>query len=492
MWSTAHLLQSILTLGVAQLISWVATAALTIVIPRYLGDVSLGRLAFALATTTTLGLLADIGITTYLGKEIARGRLPPASLLANALAMRIPLALVAAIASIAIVVYGGQDEESRALVYACSVAMILDSAGNVLLATLQGLGRLRAMALTLVTTKVVYAALGIGSLIAGFGSMGVAFAGAASLAVGGAMSLRAVRASLPVRLRVSLPEWRAIASRSLPFLVWQAGLVVYSTIDVVMLTFLTRDAVVGWYAAAERIVTITAFVPSVVMTVVFPALSAASHDPQAFGKLARRTLHSVVLVSLPLASGMMLVAGPLLDAFGYPPSFANSVLPLQLLALHIPLAAADTLIGSILVASDRQRQWAATAVAAAILNPLLNVAAIPLTQDIFGNGAVGASAVTTTTEVFMMIAGLRLMPRGVIDGATLVRLGKIVLAGALMAIAVWPVHQLALAIPVAVGALTYAAASLALRTFSIGEARAVIGHLRQRVASSTAAAGAGS
>ncbi len=480
MWSPTHLLQSILTLGVAQLISWVATAAFTIAIPRYLGDANLGRLAFALAMTTMLGLIADLGVTTYLGKEIARGRLPAAALLANAFTMRIPLGVLAAAASIAIVTVGGKDDETRALVYACCVAMMLDGLGNIFLATLQGLGRMRAVALSLVTTKVLYAALGIGLLVTGAGAMGVVVAGTISLLTGAAISLTALRTVLPIRLSVAPWEWRVIARCGFPFFVWQGALTVYSTIDVVMLTFLTRDAVVGWYSAAERIVTITAFVPTVVMTVVFPALNASASDPRAFGLLARRTMHSVVLVSVPLAVGMIVLADRLLGAFGYPPSFGNSVLPLQLLALHIPLAVADTLVGTILVASDRQRQWALTAVAAAILNPMLNLAAIPATQGVFGNGAIGASAVTTATEVFMLVAGLRLLPRGVLDAATLWRLGKVALAGLLITVVVWPLRAFTLPVPIIAGAIAYVATSLAFGAFSFGEARELVRHLRRR------------
>ncbi|MGH2491104.1 MAG: polysaccharide biosynthesis C-terminal domain-containing protein, partial [Candidatus Limnocylindria bacterium] len=228
-------------------------------------------------------------------------------------------------------------------------------------------------------------------------------------------------------------------------------------------------AVVGWYAAAYRIVTIPAFVPAIVMTVVFPALSASSSDAAAFGRLGRRALHGVVVVSVPMALGIMVVADGLIRALGYPASFANSVLPMQILALHIPLAAIDTLIGTVLNASDRQRQWAMTGVAAAVLNPALNMIAIPLTQSALGNGAIGAAVITLATETFMLVAGLRLLPRGIIDTTTTARLARGVAAALVMAAMVWPLRDLPLFVPIGAGVLAYAASCLVLGAVSLGE-----------------------
>lgn len=480
MWTAAHLLRSIFTLGIAQVISWVSTAALTIVLPRVLGDVNLGQLAFALATTSMLGFIADLGVTTYLGKEIARRQLSAPALVANALAIRVPLGLLAAAAAIGLSLAGGQDAATRGLVMACCVAMILDGFGNVLLAALQGLGRMKAMAVSIVATKVVFAALAIGLIAVGSGPLGVVAASVTSLALGIAISSLVLRPAIPMQLRLDLRVWRELTRGGLPFFVWQAALTVYSTIDIIMLKFITHDAVVGWYSAAYRIVSIPAFVPAIVMTVVFPALTASARDEKAFAALARRALHGVVIVSLPMAVGTIVVADPLLKAFGYPDAFVNSVLPIQLLALHIPLVAVDTLIGTILAASDRQSKWAMTGVAAAFLNPAMNLIAIPFSQQTFGNGAIGAAAITTMTELFMLVFGLRLLPRGVFDANTTVRIAKAGLAAALMAILVSTVRDLGLVVPVIVGVLSYGAAAVALGALSVREIRELFSHLRRR------------
>jgi len=137
----------------------------------------------------------------------------------------------------------------------------------------------------------------------------------------------------------------------------------------------------------------------------------------------------------------------------------------------MPIAGIDMIVGTMLTTIDRQRQWAMTAVAAALLNPAANLIAIPLTHSVYGNGAIGAAVVTTATELFMVCVGVRLLPRGLMPRSTFVYVGRCLLSGLLMAVVVFAVRDLALIAAVSLGALTYGAGSLALKTVSLSELR---------------------
>jgi len=239
----------------------------------------------------------------------------------------------------------------------------------------------------------------------------------------------------------------------------------------VLLSLMTTDAVVGWYAAAYRIIMIPAFVPTTVVTAVFPALSAAAHDLPVFRGLAHRSIRLLALTTVPMAFGILVLPDRLIELLSYPASFSHSVWPIILLALHMPLAGIDTVLGTMLATLDKQRAWALTGVAAAFLNPALNMIAIPVTQSLFGNGAIGAAAITTMTELFMLGVALRLMPRGVLGQETVTYVGKCFAAALFMAAVVWPLRETTLFIPVLVGILVYAAAAVMLRLVSADELR---------------------
>src|SRR5919202_725508 len=101
----AHFIRSFLTLGAAQLLTWIGGAAMAVFLPRYLGDANLGKIAYALAFTALIGLLADLGTATSITKEVARAPERVLSLILNTLLIRLALSglcVAAAIVAISI------------------------------------------------------------------------------------------------------------------------------------------------------------------------------------------------------------------------------------------------------------------------------------------------------------------------------------------------------------------------------------------------------
>ena len=144
---------------------------------------------------------------------------------------------------------------------------------------------------------------------------------------------------------------------------------------------------------------------------------------------------------------------------------------LQILAIHIPIVSLDIVLGSVVMAADRQRQWVVISVIATVVNPLLNLVAIPQAQRLFDNGAIGAAVITVLTEVILLIGGIALRPKGVLDRTTVNGLLRIVLASSAMIPVVLLIRDAPLAAQIAAGAATYAVSSLLLRTISIDEVR---------------------
>jgi O-antigen/teichoic acid export membrane protein len=278
--------------------------------------------------------------------------------------------------------------------------------------------------------------------------------------------LRVVILKVGLRGPVAWSSWVGLVRGGAPFLVWETALLTYARIDVVILSIFAHDAVLGWYAAAYRIISLPLFLPSVIMTAVFPALSAASRDEHSFNTIARRALEVTALTTVPMAFGLVLVATALIRFFGYPEGFKDAVPPVTILAIALPLVGINMIVGSVLAARDRQRHWAIAGVVAAIFNVTLNFAAIPYTQQEFGNGAIGAAAVTSLTEVLLLCAGLILVPGGVFGRSTLHVILRCVAAGVVMGAALWPVRDASVLATIPLGAAAYFAAAVALRVVS--------------------------
>jgi O-antigen/teichoic acid export membrane protein len=475
-----HFVKTVVKFGVAQPLTWTSSAVLAVLLPHFLGDAALGKYGFALGLTLLAGLLANLGVAAYLTKEVARSPWRAGELTVNALALRLPLSLVAAAVPIAIVSLRPRDAVTQAVVLVLSAGILVDALRAVVQGTLQGLHRMTTLAAFPAVAGAVYAAAAALALTSGAGVVFVAGAYVTGQGVGLAINAVGLWRALPGLPR---PTWRAcrlLLVGGLPFFVWQAALVVYGQIDSVLLSYLTNDAVVGWYVAAYRVVTVPIFVPTVLMTVAFPALSAAARDPHRFNPIVRRAVQVVLLTTMPMALGIMLLPDRIVQALHWSPSFEHSVLPIVLLAPSFPLVAVDMMIGTALNARDRQRQWALTGVAAALLNPTLNLLLIPYTQARFGNGAIGAAAVTTTTELFMMVVGLWLLRGGVLGRETAAWAVRCFAACLVMTAVVLPFRESFIAMPVTAGVLAYAVASLGLGTLSPSDVRAALRQLAAR------------
>jgi O-antigen/teichoic acid export membrane protein len=434
-----------------------------------------------MSLTDLLGQLATFGITSYLTREVARRGVESRGDVLNALVMRLPLAAAACALTILAAHILRYDALTRELAYLLCINLVLSAISGVLIGALQGLQQMRVVALVNVLSKATMLGLVALFLLNDYGLIAVALAWniASLVAVVGCL-IPALRLGL-LGGPIDLKRWWPIIVGCTPFFVWQAALVIYGQIDVILLSVLTNEAVVGWYTAAYRIVSIPIFLPTIISAAVFPALArSAIHAPTDFTQIARRSLHYVILGTIPLALGTMVVSDRLLEFLHYPEAFRNSIPVVVVLAMHIPIVGADMIVGYTLTALDKQRVWALTGVAAAVLNPSLNFLVIPYADSTWGNGAIGAGIVTLVTELFMMVVGLRLLRGAVFDRTSIGYFSRALAAGLVMAATVALVPNLSLLPALVVGGLVYAGASLMLRTASIGDIRMLIGYLRDR------------
>ena len=199
-----------------------------------------------------------------------------------------------------------------------------------------------------------------------------------------------------------------------------------------------------------------------VVAAFFPRFSALGkiRSPE-FPVQVNRAIRFTALAAVPAAVGLGVIAEDLLGFFYENEDFGNSIVLMQILAIHIPVAAVDTIMAMALIAIDRQRKYVFVAGCAAVLNPIACIIAINITMDRYDNGAIGAAIVTVGTEILILGAALTIRPHGVMDGWTAWLCARIVGAGLVMGVVVLTAGDLPLAVQVAIGVVVYAAASLA-------------------------------
>jgi len=290
---------------------------------------------------------------------------------------------------------------------------------------------------------------------------------------------RTLRKHFRANSHIDFHLWSRMLRGGMPYFVLAALLVVYGTIDIPMLQAMVGSEQVGWYALAYRWVSVPAFFAGAVGTAFFPAMSAEGAKITAeFVSLANKALRVAVFVATPAAVGIALIASPFLTLL-YGDEFREAIPVMQILAIHIPIVSMDIILGSVAMAADRHRKWVIFSIVATVFNPLLNLVAIPLANRHFENGAIGAASMTVLTEIILMVGGIWIRPKGVLDRWMINTIMRILLASAAMVPAVLLLRHTPLGVQVVAGAAAYVVASLALRTFSLEEARGIVGGLKR-------------
>ncbi len=264
----------------SQVITWSLALVLVVFLPRYLGAANVGRLIFANSLWAIAMVVVAFGMDVHLTKEIARHPERLRSLLRISFTLRGVLfifGLAGVLIYLKLVGYPPETVLIASIVAGTSLFTLLNNACQ---AALQGLERMEYIALGAVAGKAVYSALAIAMLVAGFGVYAVAIVAAVGALVTLVIELRAVLRLAPVpagssdwSLRSALWEARRMFSASLPYVMSDAFLVAYMQADVVILSLLLDERAIGWYGAASQLFGTFLFVPTILITAIFPALS---------------------------------------------------------------------------------------------------------------------------------------------------------------------------------------------------------------------------
>ncbi len=461
--------------------TWLTSLVGILVVPRFLGSSQFGAATTIWTVAAFATLFASWGTTNQAVIQAAREPTETRNFVFHIVALRLLLwsPIFAVILSFGL--FSQDDLTIRAMLLIVSCGATVALVTEPMLAALQGahsLGR-AASASAIVGVFAQLATLLVlvmgGGLVA-ISLVGVVGAVVVAVAIGALFFKRMTGNARPSRRLV-----RSILTGGSSFLAWDLGLRIYGTADFLILASLTSARDVGEYAFAYRLVGIPVFATTIVTMSIFPSLAAANdHDARWFSHIVNESLRIVVLVALPTAVGLSVLAPGIVELFGGS-KFHGSPILLAILAAQIPLVAVGTVLGTAMFACGRQRYMANLAWIAAGLNIGLNLALIPLFESRVGSGAVACALVTLATELFVAIAICRAarsyLKRSVIAPAVV----RGVAAAGVMGLAVAVLHPFVFTLGlVLIGAFVYLLAAVALKAVSFHEMRSVGSALRPR------------
>jgi O-antigen/teichoic acid export membrane protein len=210
-------------------------------------------------------------------------------------------------------------------------------------------------------------------------------------------------------------------------------------------------------------------------------VSAFGEGEGALQRAARRPIELVLVLSAPMAAGTAMVAGIVVPVL-YGPAYTKAVPVLILLGLCLPPMYLSIMLSNVLLAAKRQKIWTWIMVVATIVNPVFNLIAIPLTERLYGNGAIGAAVSLLATELGLVTIGLVIVGRSVLDRAAVRRCVLATAASAAMWGAGLVSRPLGDVPSVVIGVATFVVLALVLRVVTQDELQFVRARVRRAVA----------
>lgn len=368
-----------------------ATTALLVVVARVLGDAEFGLLSSVLAASALCGIVQEAGLTVPLIRRVAGTPSAAGRAVGEVLSLKLALALPAVVGFVA---FGWTLEAPLPGVLLFALSMALEVMSVSLLRSFEGVEAVADIGRVLLVERTILVVAGCGAVVAGWGLTGLGAAYAA--AFGGSMASAVVlwrKRGQPVTRGISRRRAAVLLREAVPFVLAGVLGLVYSRIDVLLLTAWGSPAAVGWFTAGARVTEAAFFLPSALTAMLFPVLArTASSDWVMFRRMSMRS--AAGLFALGAVAGVITwTLADVLTGLLYGAEFAPTSGLLRILSWMVPLYFLNLFLGTALIAMHRERYSTVTLAAGAVAGTGLNAMLIPAW------GVDGAAYARVWTEV---------------------------------------------------------------------------------------------
>ncbi len=465
--------QNILIVGSSHISVWVAAFVFTVVQARYLDPSRFGQLALALAYAAFLLIFVDFGTSTLVSRTVAQRRDAQQSVIAATLLIRSVLWLVALPFLLVVSLVLGYDADLVRAILVLAIATLFVSWGGAVTAYLLGREEFLFPSLSMSAYRIVAAIVGIAILVLvptpSLYLIACAFLAGAIVSAG--LLFYALRGQKAIVWQIEPRGAVALLRSALPIGAYLVVGTFYFNVDLVMLEGMAPAENVGWYAAAYRLFNNATLVEAIVVArVLYPVFSRMSLGPQdELRVVIAKAMSLLAVLGGAVVLIFVLCADDIVRILYSGQAYAPTANALRLLAPGLFFLYLNSVVCNALFALGQEKRLLVMAAAFAVLNVSANLALIPrFAQD-------GAAAVTTLTEVGLLVWLTSIAPPRLVSGEAFRAVAKAALATAIAVVVVVLSGATALVIVAGLALLVYGAAIFGLGVIGSKDLRAIAG-----------------
>ncbi|MDZ4231170.1 MAG: flippase [Patescibacteria group bacterium] len=402
---------------------------------RILGVAGYGTFSYMTNLAAIITVFSDVGLSSVLIREVAKNKEQRAALFSTSLALKTILVFF----SLALILLGTPFITgipiSNFLIYAVAGLFLFDSLRRFGSSIFRAEERMELEAIINIFTQVVIVGAGFAMLILNPSPEALALA----YALGAGLGFLATVYFLVPYVKNIFSNFdrslvRSIVSAAWPMTIASIFGTLLVNIDTVMIGWFFDATQVGLYAAAQKPIAFFYLLPAFIVGGLFPALSRlAGKNVDKFKEVLERGLSMVMLMALPLSTGIFLTAEKISILF-YGNEYLGSAPSLRVLSITLLITFPATILIHSFFAHDQQKKLVPLWIAGSVLNIFLNYLLIPVF------GIVGAAWTSVIAQLAINgslwakakeLSSFKVLPRlGPTIKATLIMAAVVLGAGA--------------------------------------------------------------
>jgi O-antigen/teichoic acid export membrane protein len=458
----------------AELVGKFASLALMAVLAREEGPAGLGILVFALAWCEIAMVPTDMGYDRWFLRLVARDRGNLDRSFFNVFLLKVSRALLVIPLSLLAVWALGYDGDTFVVVCLMTFFYLFDTLGFTVYSAFNGVERGDLVGVGLAAQRLTAAGIGVTVLLLGYGVVAVAgsYVLGAMIGLAVALGLMARHVGMP-KLTAPRDARTELARRSRPFAGQEVLSIGLSRLDVLLISAIASQTVVGYYGAAYRLLEATLFIPTAIQGA-FAAMYTYLDDRAALNAAFQRSIKLLLVLLVPCAVPLIVLPGPLLELF-FGDGFDEATGALRALGPTVVVLGVVLLSVTLMSSRLEPRRLVVYYAIALAVNVVANLALIPPL------GATGAALAMLVTEIVLGALALRACLMEVGGLSVRATLGGPLAAGLAMAGALLALESI---LPVALiaGVLVYFGVLVAVeRLLAPDDLRFLTGAVRERI-----------
>ncbi len=385
-------------LFISQILTFILGFLYLVYTARYLGPESYGILSFAIAFTVIFGVLADLGLSQFIVRDLSRDKSLASKYFGNAIVMKLIASLITFLLIILTVNLIHYPFNTIIVIYLIALYVLINSFSQIFYSIFQSYEKMEFQAIGGVLSSALVLIM---VLLAIYYKMDLVFFALIYLLVSIIILFYNIivcfwKFIIP-KMEFDLNFWKYILMESVFFVLVSVFTQIYFNIDSVMISFFIGDKAVGFYTAAYRLIFVLLSISSVLMISMFPVMSKHFKSSINILKLEYERIfkYLFILALFLFIFGFSFADKVILIIYGV--NYNPSIGALQILIFVIPIIFITYLFGTLLAAINKQRFVAMVTCVGATLNIILNLFLIPKFSYF------GASFATVITELVIFI-----------------------------------------------------------------------------------------